>query len=138
MIEILPTVKLVRLEESYKYGTFGVLLICDQTFCVTLEPCDKENKPFESSIPAQQYSCKRIISPKFGETFKICNVPNRDSVLLHSGNEVEDTLGCVLLASSYGKLHEGRAILNSGKTFQSFMEVMQNWNAFNLTIKEVY
>ena len=137
MIEY-PVVEIVRLEENESYGTFGVLRIQKQVFCVTLEPADRFNMPEVSCIPAQQYVCRRHVSNRFGETFMVTNVPGRTGILFHPGNEVEDTAGCILLAEHYGKLHGDRAILNSGKTFKRFMEVMKGFDKFHLTILECY
>lgn len=136
-MHLMPTVRLIRVEESVQ-GTFGVLIICSQVFCVTLECPDKLNECNISSIPAQQYQCIRIHSPQFGETFEIVDVPNRSHVLFHAGNVVKHTKGCVILAQYFGKLHGDRAVLNSGNTFKEFMEIMKNVDMFNLTIKESY
>jgi len=136
-MQILPTVRILRVEESQE-GTFGVLTICSQVFCVTLELSDRLNKQEVSCIPAQQYMCKRIISPKFGETFEICDVPGRDHVLFHKGNRIIDTHGCIILAQHFGKLKGDRAVLNSGATFDSFMEIIEGYDTFSLTIKEDY
>jgi len=135
---MLPIVELIRLEEDEEFGTFGVLKINKQTFCVPLEPPDRENMPFRSSIPAQQYTCKRHESQKFGETFIVTKVPARDRVLFHAGNVVDDTEGCIILAQHYGKLRGDRAVLNSGNTFRAFMERMEEHDAFHLTIHEVF
>jgi len=143
MLSIIPTVRLVRLEETYDDGTFGALIICSQLFCFTLEPTDKNNAPNVSSIPAQQYICKRYSSNKYPNTFEVTNVPGRSYILFHPGNTDDDTAGCILLGSSIGKLRKAhgvdvRGILNSGKTFEKFMGIMQHHNKFNLTIKEFY
>jgi len=130
--------ELIRLEENYEYGTFGVLKIEKTAFCVTLEPRDELNAPFVSSIPAQQYTCSRINSAQHGSTWKVDNVPNRSNILFHPGNVVEDTEGCILLAQSFGKLRDRRAILNSGHTFNTFMELTRSYIRLHLTIREVY
>ena len=130
--------ELIRLEENYEHGTFGVVRINKEVFCVDLEPRDEENASNISSIPAQQYICKRIISPRFGETFEIMDVPGRTDVLFHSGNTDDNTLGCVLLAQYFGKLGKDRAVSNSGDTFKEFMKVMEGVDEFLLTIIEVY
>ena len=129
--------ELIRLEES-EQGTFGVLKLDKQLFCWTLEPSDRLNKPNESCIPAQQYLCRRVRSPKFGETFMITNVPGRTDVLFHAGNVKDDTLGCILLGQTLGKLKGQRAILNSGKTFEDFLLAMSGLQIFHLTIKTEY
>lgn len=136
-MKLIPTVRLTRLEESPQ-GTFGVLIICSQVFCVTLEPSDLLNEQNVSSIPAQQYQCIRIRSPRFGETFEIIDVPGRSHALFHAGNIVKHTDGCVILAQYFGKLYGDRAVLNSGNTFRKFMETMKDIDIFNLTIIEYY
>ena len=133
-----PIVEIIRLEESFRWGTFGVLKLNKQVFCVTLEPPDVENTKNISSIPAQQYMCWRITSPTYGETFQVKDVPNRDYILFHAGNFVGDTKGCILLAEKFGKLKHNRGVLNSGKTFSIFLKIMNDHESFNLTIKEIY
>ncbi len=132
-----PVVELIRLEES-RQGTFGVLKINKTVFCVTLEPADRLNMQYNSSIPAQQYICDLHNSPRFGLTWKIMDVPGRDDILFHPGNRVKDTNGCPLLAQHFGKLQGHRAVLNSGTTFKRFMSIMDSFDHFHLTIKEVY
>lgn len=130
-------VELIRLEES-EQGTIGVLKIDKEVFCYTLEPADMLNKANVSCIPVQQYICEWTQSPKFGETFEVTNVPGRSHVLFHKGNTINDTLGCIILGSTVGKLKGQRAILNSGKTFEQFMAIMAKPPVFHLTIKVEY
>jgi hypothetical protein len=129
-------VELIRLEDDSE-GTFGVLKINKEVFCVTLEPPDRLNKREKSCIPAQQYICNRYKSHAFGKTFIVENVPNRSGILFHAGNTKKDTAGCIILAQHFGKLRGFRAVLNSGKTFEEFMELMKD-DQFHLTIKEAY
>lgn len=130
--------ELIRLEEDERFGTFGVLKVQKEVFCVTLEPSDKLNAPNVSSIPPQQYTLKRVVSPKFGDTFEVTNVPGRSAVLIHAGNVVGHTQGCIILGQHFGKMKEDRAVLNSGATFEAFMGIMAGQESAHLTIKEVY
>jgi len=130
-------VELIRLEES-EQGTFGVLRINKQVFCVTLEPHDMENEPFESSIPAQQYICEKAKSVRHGHTFEVMNVPGRTDVLFHPGNRMSNTQGCILLGQYFGKLRNERAIRNSGYTFERFKKLMEDEERFHLTVYEAY
>ena len=132
-----PCLELVRLETRRRYGTFGVLRINKQVFCVTLEPAFLENAQ-GTAIPAGQYDCHRVNSPSWGDTFQVLGVPDRTGILFHSGNTANDTRGCILLGQHYGKLSAGRAVLNSGKTFETFMGLMKDVGLFALTILEVY
>jgi len=135
---MLPIVEIIRLEEDFQYGTFGKMRINKQVFCETLEPADNENAQNISSIPAQQYICKRIDSPKYSDTFEITNVPERSHVLFHPGNTRSHTRGCVMLGQYVGKLKELRAVINSGDTFKQFMAIMTGYDEFHLTIHEYY
>jgi hypothetical protein len=137
-MNILPTVRLIRLEESTEHGTFGVLIVGGVFFCITLEQADRLNAINISSIPAQQYLCHRYRSTRFGETFIVGQVPGRSNILFHPGNTDDDTSGCMLLASAVGKLRGDRAILNSGATFRRFMEMLIGVDTFHLTVKEEY
>lgn len=131
-----PVVEIVRLEESPR-GTFGVLRINKRVACLTLEPPDRENERNISSIPAQQYACRRYDSARFGETFLVEGVPGRNGVLIHPGNEVGDTRGCVLLGASLHWAQE-RGIAQSRKAFSEFMEAMHGVDRFHLTVVERY
>ena len=133
----LKIVELIRLEDSEE-GIFGILKIDKEVFCVTLEPPGRLNQREQSCIPAQQYVCSRYKSPAFGETFIVENVPNRSGILFHAGNTVKDTAGCILLAEHFGKLRGFRAVLNSGKTFEEFMQTMVGDDRFHLTIQQCY
>lgn len=132
--------KLIRVEENPYHGTFGVLLLDDEVFCVTLEPPDKQNQKRISNIPPGEYICKPVKSPKFGNTWEVTGVPERSHILFHAGNTKEHTLGCILLGETFGKLKsDQRGILNSGVTFRRFLYTlyMTNLSSIPLTICEV-
>jgi len=132
-----PVIELIRLEESAP-GTFGALRINKRLTCWTLEPDDRLNEQGRSSIPAQQYICRRYSSAKYPATFQVMDVPGRDKVLFHAGNKIGDTAGCILLGETLGKLAGDRALLNSGATFKAFMDELQGVDEFHLTIREEY
>jgi hypothetical protein len=132
-----PVLELIRLEET-DAGTLGVLKVNKEVFCATLEPGDFENAENRSSIPAQQYLCRRVRSPRFGKTFQVVGVPGRSDILFHAGNTADDTAGCILLGEHFGKLSGHRAVLNSGKTFVQFVGMLEGNPYLHLTIREVY
>ena len=120
--------------------TLGVLVdLKGVPYAVTLEPPlimsddGYHTQPNISCIPIGHYRCKRIDSPKFGDTFEITNVPGRSHILLHRGNRETDTLGCVLVAESFSQMGIG----SSRAGFKEFMDMMGEDTVFNLTIKEV-
>lgn len=121
----------LRVEESDQ-GILGVLLLDGEYFCCTIEPDNNDNEP---CIPTGKYTCKRVVSPKFGDTFEITNVPGRTHILIHSGNTEKDTHGCILLGQYFGKLLGNRGVLNSGRTFKNFMRNMFGIDTFDIEIK---
>lgn len=127
-------ITIIRIEKS-EHGTFGVMILDSEAFCVTLEPEDLNNKIDVSCIPEGQYICKRVASPKYGDTFRVCNVESRSHILFHAGNVEVHTKGCILLGQYFGKLRGDRAILNSGKTFGRFLQKLIVLDKFNLEIK---
>lgn len=133
-----PLVNLTRLEENDAAGTLGALRINGRLFCWTLEPPDRGNAVGRSCIPAQQYEGVRIESATFGWTYAVTHVPARSGILFHAGNTVGNTRGCILLGETLGKLKGDRAILNSGKTFQQFLAIMDGIARFTLTVREDY
>jgi len=134
---MMPVIEIIRIESTIA-GTFGILTIQKQAFCVTLELPDRLNQGNTSAIPASQYLCRQVVSPRFGRTYQVLDVPDRTQILFHSGNRIHDTRGCILLGEHFGKLRGDRAILNSGKTFQDFKKNIGNHTNFHLTIREVF
>lgn len=127
--------ELIRLEKA-EDGTFGVLRLDGQVFCVTLEPPEKGNEVNVSCIPAGQYMCRRVESPRFGTTFELRDVPGRSDILFHPGNVSSDSRGCILLGRNFGFLRGDRAVLSSSRTFADFMKQSQEANAFPFAISE--
>lgn len=118
-------------------GTFGVLIIYGTPFALTLEDPWRDNLKNASCIPDNTYACRRVISPKFGETFEVANVPGRSHILLHTGNTEEDTHGCILVGESFGRLNGVPAVLSSKEGFKEMMEMLKGMDEFELKIQWV-
>jgi hypothetical protein len=138
-------VKIVRLETTAESGTFGVMLINEKCFCVTVEPPFLvENTPLISAIPPGFYQVGKVKSPKFGDTFEVKDVKDRTNILFHSGNTKEHTHGCIILGERYGKI-EGhgvsnglRAVLHSRKAFETFYATLKDHTPFDLLIVNAF
>lgn len=94
-------VSLVRLKESEE-GTFGVLYIRGGNHrpVYTLELPWRNNKRNISRIPAGEYRCVPHGwqgNTKFKRTWRLEAVPGRTAILIHAGNTIEDTDGCILV-----------------------------------------
>ena len=121
-------------------STVGILLFDKVLQCLTLENRDWQNQPFISCIPPGNYLCIRTVSPKFGTTFEIVDVPGRSHILFHKGNTAEDTYGCVLVGKEVGWIDGKRAILSSRKAFDRMMFTLAvaKTEQFRLVITEDY
>ena len=115
--------RLVRVSE-YKDATLGVLCLDDRPIAVTLEDKWRDNERMVSCIPTGAYKVMRHISPKFGECFKVIDVPDRSEILIHAGNTHKDTHGCILLGLMYGTVGTEAAILSSRAAVANFMTEM--------------
>lgn len=118
-------------------GTFGVLMEDGVPFALTCERPWLENRPGVSCIPRGWYRCRRKISPRFGETFEVAEVPGRSHIIFHAGNTAQDSRGCILLGRSFGELGGRAAVLASRIAFREFMERLSGRDEFILSIEEV-
>lgn len=135
-----------RVSES-EFGTFGVILDEGLPFALTVEPFWQNNAPDISCIPPGKYLCKRIESPRFGDTFEITNVPGRTHILFHWGNFgsgdksrliESDTKGCVVIGEEFGVLHDIPAVLSSKRGFREFKKRTESLDEFYLTIENCW
>jgi len=128
-------IDVVRLEKS-EDGTFGVLRVEGEVFCVTLEPPDRGNRVGESCIPVGKYDCRKVESPSFGPTFEVTGVPGRSHILFHQGNVAGDTEGCILLGRNYGVLGGERGVTQSRSAFREFLARFEGRHDFRFEVSE--
>lgn len=126
-------------QKFLKTCTLGFLRIQTRNLvwkCKTLELPDRGNKPQISCIPAGTYTCRRINSPKFGDTFEVCGVPDRSQILFHPGNSVKDTRGCILVGISID-YNGGTAYLEASRAaMKTLRQVLEGISKFDLVILE--
>jgi hypothetical protein len=116
-------------------GTYGVLIENTTPFALTLEDPWLNNQRYISCIPSGTYVCAGRLSPKFGATFEVKDVPDREDILFHRGNTEDDTKGCILVGEQFEYL-AGRktAVIASRKGFAEFMDRLSGIDQFLLTI----
>lgn len=124
-------------------GTWGKLYDGDKFICYTLERPWLNNKRNISCIPAGRYAVKPIVSPRFGETYYLHSLDDkgvrlygpatRTHILIHKGNTIDDTAGCIVVGTKFGVLSNQRFIMNSKIAFDSLMDEL-NDNEFELEI----
>jgi hypothetical protein len=100
----------------------------------TLENPWLDNAQTVSCIPAGEYVCRRVISPRYGETFEITLVPGRTHILFHWGNYPSNTEGCVLLGTS--RAADVPAVWSSKAAHAEFMQATRDVDEFVLSIHE--
>ena len=66
----------------------------------TLECPFRNNQAFISCIPDGSYSLVAFESPEHPDCWVITPVDGRNGILIHVGNEVEHTQGCILIGQS--------------------------------------
>ena len=83
----------------YCYGpdhVAGLLKFEDQSLW-TLECPWRENQVFTSCVPDGSYPLIAFESPQHPDCWVLTPVPGRTGILIHVGNKVKDTQGCILI-----------------------------------------
>jgi len=125
---------IIRRVATGEHGTFGVLVYENNPFALTLEREWLDNQRMISCIPAGTYICKRVNSPKFGNTFEVTKVENRTHILFHKGNLEDDSHGCVLVGETFSDINEAPGIGASKKGYTEFMSILTHDEEFRLII----
>src|SRR5262249_5463103 len=126
-------IELVRVGQSNR-GTFGAMRYNQVAFVATCERPWVDNQQSISCIPAGRYRCRRIRSPKFGDTYEVTNVPNRTHILFHCGNDVEDTEGCILVGEEFSGTWDHPMLVASQRGFGELMKLLDKDPEFDLHI----
>lgn len=135
--------------------TIGKLYIDDKYFCDTIEDTDRglsQALPLDinamrkvkgkTAIPTGTYKITLdVVSQRFGNRaqYKFCNgklprllnVPAFEGVLIHIGNDANDTEGCILV----GKNKQVGKVLDSTITFRKLYEILKVHKDITITIK---
>lgn len=106
------TIELKRNKQT-KVSTIGELFVDGKFVCYVLEDGHNEPKIYgESRIPAGTYPVTLRREGKFFQIYSkiykkshpmlwIRNIPGFEYVLIHKGNTILDTLGCLLVGKKY-------------------------------------
>ena len=123
---------LLKREYKKKHHTIGFVSIDGKYFCDCLEDTDRnltQNMTIaeinaikeygNTAIPTGRYKLMPYDSPKFGCVLPaLIAVPGFSYILIHWGNTIAHTLGCLL----FGKNKAVGKVLNSRKTVEELME----------------
>jgi hypothetical protein len=124
----------IKRTESTENGTLGELL--DESgvhICFTLENPWKDNINGISCIPTGSYKVIKHNGEKYQDVWEITDVPSRLGILIHNGNTMHDTKGCVLVGNQQGTLLDLPAVLNSKTTLDELRKTLPD--EFNLIVE---
>lgn len=127
---------LVKREFFAETYTIGKLYVDGVYFCDTLEnPVRPEGIkiPNETAIPYGTYEVIINFSPKFKRILpRLLNVPMFDGILIHRGNSVKDTSGCILVGENKVK----GMVLNSTPYEEKLVELLKDKKDIEITIEK--
>ena len=121
----MQTLTLYRIFQSNQ-GTFGIIYGPCGRICYTLEPPWKDNRPNVSCIPDGGYEVRympRSASGKYKDCYHLQNVSGRYGILIHKGNLVTHTMGCILPGQRIGYLKGRRAVLGSASALRKIHSI---------------
>lgn len=126
---------LIRLEP-----TLGAFITHEHgLICYVMEPPWRDNRANVSCIPVGDYDVTylpRSASGKYKDCYHVHNVPKRFAILIHKGNTVRDTMGCILPGSRVGRLGGERAVLGSGIGLGKIHKITQR-KGFKLHVRDI-
>ncbi|MBV30859.1 MAG: hypothetical protein CL504_09510, partial [Actinobacteria bacterium] len=113
-------------------GTLGVIQVDDQKFYSVERPW-MDNAPNVSCIPEGEYKVSWRLSPRFGETWHIQDVPDRTHILIHAANFPYDVEGCIGLGM--GVMDQRVGVKSSRRAVQSFDELTRSEEEWLLKVE---
>ena len=122
--------KRIALKDNY---TIGKLYIDDKYFCDTLEDAVRDVKiKHQTAIPKGIYKVTLTASPRFKRILpRLHDVPEFTGVLIHRGNTIDDTSGCILVGENKKK----GMVLNSTKYEVELVTILTKSNSKNISIE---
>lgn len=127
---------LVKREFFTEKYTIGKLYVDGVYFCDTLENTVRPEGikiPNETAIPYGKYKVIVNFSPKFKRLLpRLLEVPMFDGILIHRGNSVVDTSGCILIGENKVK----GMVLNSTIYEEKLVKLLKDKDNIEITIEK--
>lgn len=104
-----------------EWGTLGKISLPNGHTLATLEPPPFQNKRGVSCIPCGLYNLveresllmRRLSQGKIERAWFLADVPDRTAILIHPGNTLKDTSGCILAGTRHAIYRGVPAVINS-------------------------
>lgn len=112
--------------QAYPSHVAGTLVVGEQLL-YTIERPWLDNRSNISCIPAGKYLVKfmaRSASGKYRNVWHLQNVPGRSGILIHNGNLVSHSRGCLILGSRTGSLGGHPAVLGSRGALRKLQSIV--------------
>ena len=122
-------------DEISKECIRGILYAEGEIFHILERPW-LNNQSNKSCITAGTYNVdflQRSRSGKYRDVFWLRDVPGRSGILIHNGNTVNHTKGCLIIGRRRGRLGHQRAVLNSKTALHELAELMER-ESFTINI----
>lgn len=134
----------ITLERAYLPScTLGTMRVAGVFQCVTIEPPWLNNERNISCIPEGTYTLRKRVSPivqrttrgEYSEGWEVTNVTGRSFIMLHVGNWVKNTDGCILPGKNFAFTPgDGFMVSNSRLAFDELMKAMEDQDEWILKI----
>lgn len=134
------SLKLIRVTQDLSSPQRGVLLRDGEPFLVTLELPWKDNQKNVSCITEGEYEVRKVFNHhtvsgrSLPISFELLDVANRDGILIHPGNTILDTKGCICVGMYFGHLSTLPAVIESQKAFEKLLEAAKDNSGIKLEI----
>lgn len=117
----------ILLRDEVRADSIRGVLFAGGKFFHTIERPWKNNTRNESCIPAGEYQTTflpRSASGKYRRVYHLQSVPGRTGILIHNGNLVDHSRGCLIIGLRRGSLAGKPAVINSRTALNQLFQVM--------------
>lgn len=117
----------ILLRDEVRADSIRGVLFAGGKFFHTIERPWKNNTRNESCIPAGEYQTTflpRSASGKYRRVYHLQSVPGRTGILIHNGNLVDHSRGCLIIGLRRGSLAGKPAVINSRTALHQLFQVM--------------
>jgi hypothetical protein len=103
----------------------------------TLELPWRDNENRISCIPEGTYPAAVRYSQRYGRHIHVQDVPGRTLILLHAGNFISDTAGCVLAGVQFADINRDGLldVVQSGPAVARIMELVPDGEQLTFTVR---